>query len=100
METREENILNQIVYVINSNLTPERIYLFGSRARGNAEYSSDFDIAIDDEKPTTELLDIIEEQIEKFIGLFKFDLVFLKDVDEEFRKIVLKNSKILYDRRN
>jgi CRISPR-associated protein Cmr1 len=86
--------------VINSNLSPERIYLFGSRAKGNAEYSSDFDIAIDASKPSTKLLDTIEEQIEKFIGLFKFDLVFLKDVDEEFRKIVLKNSRILYERRN
>ena len=100
MEAKEEIILNKIIYTINSTLSPKRIYLFGSRGKGNAKYNSDYDIAIDGKKPSSKILLQIEEEIEEILGLHKFDLVFLENVDKELIKIIKKSGKIIYERRN
>jgi len=41
----------------------------------------------------------IMEDIEKAAGLFKIDIVYLKNVDEEFKKIILNTGKIIYESR-
>lgn len=42
----EEEVLTEIVARIRAALQPERIVLFGSRARGNARARSDFDLLV------------------------------------------------------
>ncbi|MES2768232.1 MAG: nucleotidyltransferase domain-containing protein [Bdellovibrionota bacterium] len=42
----EDLILNQIVQIIKKQLAPSKIYLFGSRARGDHSDHSDYDILI------------------------------------------------------
>jgi predicted nucleotidyltransferase len=44
--TSEQEALNAIVERLAAGLQPLRIYLFGSRATGNASASSDFDLAV------------------------------------------------------
>jgi len=41
-----EKILSEIVERIRKSLAPERIILFGSRARGTAQAESDFDLLV------------------------------------------------------
>jgi predicted nucleotidyltransferase len=40
------SVLDEIVDRLVRALRPERVYLFGSRARGDSELSSDFDILV------------------------------------------------------
>jgi predicted nucleotidyltransferase len=49
--TAKKQILNRIIRVINSNAPDSEVYLYGSRARGNAKKLSDWDLLILLNKP-------------------------------------------------
>ncbi len=77
---------------------PERIILFGSRARGDYKHNSDIDIAVDlvlDFRGKRKLL----EKIDKLSGLYTVDIVFLPEIDENFRKKILEEGKVLYEKK-
>jgi predicted nucleotidyltransferase len=44
--TKKDKILNRIVSVLNSTAPDSEIYLYGSRARGDAKKASDWDLLI------------------------------------------------------
>jgi uncharacterized protein len=71
-----------------------QVFLFGSRAKGDAGFASDFDIGIvsDNLDPMilVELADIIEES---FVP-YKVDLVDFSKVDDSFKKQALKKIVI------
>jgi len=96
---REKEILNSIIEILKNHLNPDRIILFGSRAKNIFNQNADFDIAIDYEKVDIRKHRKIMEDIEKAAGLFKIDIVYLKNVDEEFKKIILNTGKIIYESR-
>ncbi len=95
---RETEILNGIIKVLKKYIDPERIILFGSRAKPKFSKNSDFDFVVDEEKVDTRKERKIKEEIEKISGLYKVDIIFLKSVEEEFKNIVLKTGKIIYER--
>lgn len=49
--TAKKQILNRIIRVINSNAPDSEVYLYGSRARGDAKKLSDWDLLILLNKP-------------------------------------------------
>jgi len=93
-DKRLDNILNILV----NGHQPTRIILFGSRANNRNKNFSDYDIAIDLERTTLRQKRKVLEQIDEIIGLHKIDLVYLNEVEEAFRKIILKTGKIIYER--
>lgn len=93
---REKQILQSVVYLLKEDLHPEKIILFGSRAKGNNRKHSDFDFAVETNKPDGRIKRNLFERIEKISGLYKVDIVFLNDVDSTFRDIILSNGKVLY----
>jgi predicted nucleotidyltransferase len=46
-----EQILDEMVQTIVREIDPEQIYLFGSRARGNARSDSDVDLLVVEKEP-------------------------------------------------
>lgn len=63
-----------------------RVYLFGSRARGDFMRWSDVDLAIEPLEPLPHLLlGDIREALEESNVVYKVDLVDLSKVDGEFR---------------
>ena len=95
---REEEILSKIVSLLKEDLKPRRILLFGSRARGKYNPGSDFDIALDGKKVDVREMRELKEKLEEITGLYKVDIIFLESVDKEFRDIILRRGKILYER--
>jgi predicted nucleotidyltransferase len=76
----------------------ERILLFGSRAKGDAEARSDIDIAV--ACPTADTptwLDIcrVTEEAET---LLKIDVVRLEEATPDFRQRIEREGKVLYER--
>ena len=74
------------------------VYLFGSRARGDASPSSDIDLAIVSDQDLSEDLTMLREILEESLLPYKVDLVDLKHarylqkrVEKEGRKWVTKN---------
>ncbi|MCD6422835.1 MAG: nucleotidyltransferase domain-containing protein [Elusimicrobia bacterium] len=100
MKIREKEILNGVIQILKEEINPDKILLFGSRAKGTGLKNTDFDIAVDTEKPDIDKRREIEEKINEIAGLYKVDVVYLGSVDEDFRRIVLKTGRIIYERNN
>ena len=75
----------------------ERVYLFGSYARGDATETSDIDLRIDKGSirglQFARLLGDLEDTLGK-----KIDLISTNGMDEEFRKAIASEEVLLYER--
>ncbi len=90
----------KIIQTILHRSKPRRIILFGSRARGDADERSDYDIAIDDEHLTRAALAHIRADLEELRTLLNIDLVWMKQATPVLRQRILSEGKILYDQKN
>lgn len=100
LSAREHEVLEAVIEVLRNRLQPQRIFLFGSRAKGKSHPGSDFDLAVDKDRPDLTLQREIREEIEEVSGLYSVDVVYLNSVDKEFRSIILKTGKVVYERRD
>ena len=75
----------------------ERVYLFGSYARGDATETSDIDLRIDKGSirglQFARLLGDLEDTLGK-----KIDLISTSGMDEDFRKAIAPEEVLLYER--
>jgi predicted nucleotidyltransferase len=96
----EERAIDEIVKVLTSYLQPERIILFGSRAKERGLRYADFDIAIEGSEVDIRKERLIKDVLDEKLGIYTVELVNLERVDREFKKIVLQTGRVLYDRRS
>jgi len=97
----EQSIKSEIREVfqhMETSLRGYKVILFGSRARGNADPSSDFDMGVIGEHP----LDLksfykIADALEELPTLYRIDWVDLNRTSEKLRKQALKEGKVLYE---
>ena len=93
-----DEVLTAVSNIIARFLPDARILLFGSRARGDAEQTSDFDIAIDaGSKIPLDVIARIEDEIEELHTLKSIDIVDLNRVNPAFKTIILKTGVNIYD---
>ena len=88
----EARVLQWVSEKAKEILAAKRVLLFGSRARGDADDRSDFDIAVETDHPEKmgEFLALIEENP---LTLLAFDIVNLANVSEDFRKRILAEGR-------
>jgi uncharacterized protein len=98
MTKREKEILSNSLRLLQQELSPRRIFLFGSRAKGHAALGADFDLAVDGPVPGREAQRSIKERLEEIGGLHTIDLVFLRRVSKDFENLVLQTGKLLYEK--
>ncbi len=92
----EKMIVNTIV----RHAQPQKIILFGSRAREDAQERSDYDIAIEDESLTRTALARIRADLEELPTLLGIDLVWMKQAAPALRQRILSEGKILYEQKD
>lgn len=68
------------------------VYLFGSRARGDQRWNSDFDLWVDTEIPDSHLTEIVEEIDDSFVP-FKVDIVTTAKLRGRFGEEIRKEAK-------
>jgi predicted nucleotidyltransferase len=95
---REKSVLDAVIKAIVRHLGPLSIVLFGSRGKGLSRKGSDFDLALDAAKPPASLERAMRDEIERVSGLYSVDVVYLKSVEEPFRRLVLKTGVVVYER--
>lgn len=84
-----------LIRIIKKHLPMVKIYLFGSRARGDNSPSSDIDIALDvGRKIDLYELSLIKEEIEESTIPFTVDFIDLYNISEDFKKNILKDGKL------
>ena len=90
----KQQIIVKVREIILKYANPERIYLYGSQANGEAGFGSDIDIAYDDPKfkQNYKILD----EIEKIDTLVKIDITNISQSEDRFRNRVISTGKILY----
>jgi CRISPR-associated protein Cmr1 len=83
-----------------SEVDPSRIYLFGSRVRGDFHAASDIDIGfeLDDRSHGWSRFNITEP--ERARTLLQLDLVNFSDAHSSLREYVLHNGVLIYERPN
>lgn len=98
MKSRHQEIIRETVDILIKELKPEKIILFGSRAKGTSSDTADFDLAINGSAPDMASQRRIHENIEKVSGLYGVDVIYLENVDKEFKDLVQKTGKVIYER--
>lgn len=83
----------QMLDKIKKYLPHTKVYLFGSRARGDCLPESDIDIALDNgKKIDTRILSEIREEIEESLIPYTVDIVDLHAVSSDFKESVKKEG--------
>ena len=90
--------VQKIIELIISKTKPEKIILFGSRARGDNRENSDFDIACifkqKNEQAWSHLLVNLHEEV---MTLWSVDLVDYSELSEEYKNNIKKEGVTLYE---
>jgi nucleotidyltransferase substrate binding protein (TIGR01987 family) len=94
MSSNKTVLIKQIVQIILKYSNPNRIYLYGSRANGEADINSDIDIAYDDEKFKENYL--IQSEVEELETLLKIDIKNIAFTEDRFTNRVKSTGKVLY----
>lgn len=76
----------------------ERIYLFGSRARGDAQARSDIDLAISCPMADARAWDSICEAVDEADTLLKIDVIRLEEAGPELKQRIMAEGRLLYER--
>ena len=87
-----ENITEELI-----KHDPKKIVLFGSRARGDFRKSSDIDMAVDVELSFRGKRKL-KENIDLISGLYSVDLIFFDEIEENFKRKILQEGKVLYEK--
>lgn len=87
-------LVREIKEIILRHAKPQRIYLFGSEANGEARSDSDIDIAFEDlAKPS---LEPIREEIDRLPSLVKVDIHNLAECEPRFVNRVKSTGRSIY----
>jgi predicted nucleotidyltransferase len=92
------NIVDRLTKDISRFPSVEKIILYGSRARGDAEERSDIDIAVVCPNATDREWVDIWCVVDDAQTLLSIDLVRLDTASEKLRGNVLREGKVLYER--
>jgi predicted nucleotidyltransferase len=95
----DKKISDQIVKLILKYKIPEKIAIFGSRAKGEFKETSDIDIAIFGKDWTDKDINITRHILNEFIKTpLKIDVVNFYSINKDsLKQQILKNGKTLYE---
>jgi len=88
LQVSEENIRKILVKHLPADTA---VYLFGSRARGDGRWNSDFDLWVDAVLPSETIVEIGED-LENSIVPFEVDIVTTDQLKGEFGKRVTQEA--------
>lgn len=91
-------VINKIIAKLRKHPQIEKIILFGSRARGDAEDRADIDLAVVCPQLSEKEWVYLWHEIDEIETLLSIDLIRFDTASEKFQKIILKEGRILYER--
>lgn len=99
IKNSEKELLEQIVGIIVRYKKPQKVVLYGSRARGIFKESSDIDIAIFGKDWTSTDINLVKHELDESVKTpLKIDVVnFYQLKKEPLKENILKEGRILYE---
>ncbi len=94
-----KELQKNIIEVVLKYKQPEKIVIFGSRAQGNFQETSDIDIAIFGKKWADKDINIVKFNLDENIKTpLKIDLVnFYALTKEKLKNNIIKNGEVIYE---
>ncbi len=92
-----QRIKNAIEFLVKE-LKPQKVILFGSRAKNKNNINSDFDLCIIGKKPQHRRLRIIKEKLDDILGIYSADIIFYSNIESDFKKIIDETGRVLYEK--
>lgn len=88
-----ESVYQKLMNYFEEKSYVYKVILFGSRAKKNAKYNSDIDLAIlcNEKYKST-----IVEEIDELVGVYSTDIVFLDKIGEDIKKQVMEYGIEIY----
>lgn len=96
--TGQSRFLNQVIGTAIRYVDPERIILYGSRARGSGHATSDYDIAFVGLRRPQNWSRFVLDLDENAETLLPFDLIRYEDASRALRSQIDEDGVILYER--
>lgn len=97
--SEEAEVLQYVAKQAKLHLNANRVILFGSRARGDADERSDFDIAIDAPPESTEKFFLLRQDLENTsLTLLSFDIIDINTASKQLRDRILTEGRELSDK--
>jgi predicted nucleotidyltransferase len=92
----EVEALQDVVRQAQRALDLQRVYLFGSRARGDARKDSDIDLAFEHGSSPSEWAEFVNSMQDNAPTLLDLDLIDLAQVSPELRTRILSEGTLLH----
>ena len=92
----ELSAVRAIVHQADKALDLKRVFLFGSRARGDAREDSDIDLAFDHRSPPPIWADFVNAMREHAPTLLDLDLIDLAQATPELRARILAEGTLVH----
>ncbi len=92
----DPKIINVVREIILKHASPTRIYLFGSRVTGDAKAESDYDFAFDAPEADAAALQLIRDDLEQVVTLYRIDIANLARADSRFASRVRDTGLVIY----
>ncbi|WP_022853917.1 nucleotidyltransferase domain-containing protein [Thermodesulfatator atlanticus] len=96
--SRADKRLKEICDFLVRRLDPEKIFLIGSRAKGQARKGSDFDLVLVCPPLSFREERKLLEKLDEVAGIYSVDLLFWNKLSPEFKKVVTEMGEIIYEK--
>lgn len=89
------SLLKQIVDILVKYVRPKRIIVYGSRARGDYNKTSDIDIAVECGEGSRLVRNVIDDEVRT---LLKLDIIDLDAVESPLRNEIEQEGIVVYEK--
>ena len=87
----DKKYIDIIKKTINSELSNYKLYIFGSRVKGNAKKYSDIDLAIESNELTDKIKSRLDFLFENSTIPYEIDIINLNTITENFRNCIIND---------
>ncbi|KYO64117.1 nucleotidyltransferase domain-containing protein [Thermovenabulum gondwanense] len=97
----DDKILKELSKIFNKYCSVQKVFLFGSRARGDYKNTSDVDIAVFSENISDREFNLLVDEINEIDTALSFDVVhFEKLKKDSLKENIIKDGVLIYERKD
>lgn len=94
-----KELFKKIIAIIEKYSSIQKVYVYGSRARGDYSKRSDLDLAFYGENISSKEINLLEDDLDNLDTIITFDLINIDTIDKEkLSENIRREGVLIYDR--